>query len=137
MQIKEWFLDICVHLSSTIILKEVFYSRDINFWPEFVTMRQGIDDLGGLIYQIKMVGILISGSSYIYVDNMSVVHNTSRPESILKKKSNSVCYHAVCKSVAMDKSLVGHIPGKEDDCRSTDKIPLWTKEKVFGLQYSL
>ena len=26
---------------------------------------------------------------------MLVIHNTSKPESVLKKKSNSVCYHAV------------------------------------------
>ena len=40
---------------------------------------------------------------------MSVVHYTSRPESVLKKKSNSVSYHAFCESVAMCVSLVGHI----------------------------
>ena len=61
-----------------------------------------------------MMGISISGPSYIYGDKMSVVHNTSGPESVLKKKSNSVCYHAVCESVAMGESLVGLIPSKEN-----------------------
>ena len=32
---------------------------------------------------------------------MSVVYNTSRPESMLKKKSNSVAYHYVRERVAM------------------------------------
>ena len=44
---------------------------------------------------------------------MSVIHNSSKPESVLRKKSNSVCYHAVRESVAMGESLVGHIPSKE------------------------
>ena len=61
-----------------------------------------------------MMGISTSGPSYIYGDNMSVIHNSSRPESFLRKKSNSVCYHAVHESVAMNESLVGHIPSKEN-----------------------
>ena len=45
---------------------------------------------------------------------MLVVHNTSRPKSVLRKKSNSVCYHTVFESVAMGESLVGYIPSKEN-----------------------
>lgn len=33
--------------------------------------------------------------AYIYGDNQSVLANTSRPESTLKKKSHSICYHFV------------------------------------------
>ena len=61
-----------------------------------------------------MMGIPISCPSCIYGDDMSVVHNTSRPESVLRKKSNSVCYHAVHEAVVMGESLVGHIPIKEN-----------------------
>ena len=45
---------------------------------------------------------------------MSVVHDISRPESVLRKKSNSVCDHTLHESVAMSKSLVGQIPSKEN-----------------------
>ena len=65
-------------------------------------------------YKLRMMVIPISGPSYIYGNNMSVIHNSSKPESVLRKKSNSVCYHAVCESVAMSESLVGHIPSKEN-----------------------
>eukprot|EP00978_Attheya_sp_CCMP212_P018507 scaffold50675_cov69-Attheya_sp.AAC.4 len=41
---------------------------------------------------------------------MSVIHNTQRPESVLKKKSNSICYHAIRESVAMGESLTTHVP---------------------------
>ena len=41
---------------------------------------------------------------------MSVIHITQRPESVLKKKSNAVCYHAVREeAVAMGECLTGHI----------------------------
>ena len=61
-----------------------------------------------------MMGVGISGPSYIYGDNMSVIHNTQRPESMLKKKSNSICYHAVRESVAKGESLTGHIGTNEN-----------------------
>ena len=51
-------------------------------------MTQGIDALRGLKYKLRMMGIAISGPSNIYGDNMSVVHNASRPESVLRRKSN-------------------------------------------------
>ena len=54
-----------------------------------------------------MIGVKISGPLYIYGNNMSVIHNTQQPESTFKKKSNAVCYHAICKSVAMGESLTG------------------------------
>ena len=68
------------------------------------------------------MGIPISGSSYIYGDNMSVVHNTSRPESVLRKKSNSVCYHTVSESVAIRESPGEHIISKENVADLMSKV---------------
>jgi hypothetical protein len=84
------------------------------FGAEFVAMKQGMEALRGLRYKLRMMGVEISGPSYIYGDNMSVIHNTQRPESTLKKKSNSVCYHAVRESVAMGESLTGHVSSTEN-----------------------
>ena len=56
------------------------------------------------------MGVPISGPTYIYGDNMSVVNNATKPESTLKKKSNSIFYHAIRESVSMDGSRVTHIP---------------------------
>ena len=84
------------------------------FGAEFVAMKQGMETLRGLRYKLRMMGVPISGPSFIYGDNLSVVRNTQRPESTLRKKSNSICYHAVRESVAMGKSLVGHVPSVEN-----------------------
>eukprot|EP00957_Ditylum_brightwellii_P049087 3724612-Ditylum_brightwellii.AAC.1 len=64
-------------------------------------MKTGIDTLRGIRYKLRMMGVPISGPTFIYGDNMSVIHNTSKPESQLSKKCNSICYHAVRESVAM------------------------------------
>jgi hypothetical protein len=72
-------------------------------------MKHGIKMLRGLRYKIHMMGIPLSGPTYIYGDNKSQVTNSSRPELTLKKKCNSICYHAIRESVAMGKTLLTHI----------------------------
>jgi len=47
-----------------------------------------------------MFGVEVSDPTVIYCDNSSVVHNTTRPESVLKKKHNSIAYHKIREAVA-------------------------------------
>ena len=54
----------------------------------------------GLRYKLRMFGVPIDGPTGVRVDNMSVVYNTTRPESTLKKKSNAIAYHFVRENVA-------------------------------------
>ncbi len=72
---------------------------------EFVAMKHGIEKLRGLQYKLRMMGVPLTGPSFTYADNKSQVANSTRPESTLKKKRNSICYHAVQESVAMGESL--------------------------------
>ncbi|KAL7464695.1 hypothetical protein ACHAXS_005035, partial [Conticribra weissflogii] len=62
------------------------------FGAEFVAMKTGVDMLRGLRYKLRMMGVAIDIATHIYGDNMSVIENTSKPESTLNKKSNAVCY---------------------------------------------
>ena len=57
-----------------------------------------------------MMGVGIDGQTYVYGDNMSVIHNTSTPESALKNKLNSICYHFIHEAVAMKECLTTHVP---------------------------
>jgi hypothetical protein len=57
-----------------------------------------------------MMGVNLSGPTFVYGDNMSVVHKPQRAESVLKKKSNSFYVHAVRDSAAMGESIIGHVP---------------------------
>ena len=79
------------------------------FGSEFIAMRTGLETVQGLRYKLRMMGIPLNSPTYIYGDNMSVIHNTSKPESTLKKKANSVCYHYIREAVAADECRVGHI----------------------------
>jgi hypothetical protein len=61
-----------------------------------------------------MMGVPLTRPSFIYANNKSQVTNSTRPESTLKKKCNSICYHAVQESVAMGGSLLTHINSEEN-----------------------
>ncbi len=92
------------------------------FGAEFVVMKQGMECLRGLRYKLRMMGVAISGPSYIYGDNMSVIHNTQRPESMLKKKSNSICCHTIREAVAMGECLTGHVSTNDNPADICTKI---------------
>ena len=62
------------------------------------------------------------GPSFVVGDNQSVIFNMSRPDSALKKKSNSICYHTVCESVAMGKMLTGHVPSNTNLAHLLTKV---------------
>jgi hypothetical protein len=70
------------------------------FGDDFFAMKNGLETTRGLRYKLRMMGVTIDGPTYVYGDNMSAVHSTQRPESVLKK-SNTICYHEVRESSAM------------------------------------
>ena len=46
------------------------------FGAEFVAIKQGVKELRDIRYKLRMMGIGIDGPTYVYGDNMSVIHNT-------------------------------------------------------------
>jgi hypothetical protein len=92
------------------------------FGAEFVAMKNGIEKFRGLRYKLRMMGVALSGPTYVYGDNMSVVHNTHRHESFLKKNSNPICYHEVRESSAMGESIIGHVPSVDNPADIFTKV---------------
>ena len=82
-------------------------------------MKQGIDALRGLRYKLRMMGILISDPLYIYGKNKSVVHNTSRPESVLRKKATQFAIL----------QFGGHVPSEENVTYLMTKVLFEQKKK--------
>jgi len=73
-----------------------------SFGSEFVAMKQCCEYLRGLRYKLRIMGIAVIGPCYIEGDNQSVLANTTIPDSMLKKKSQSIAYHFVREGVARD-----------------------------------
>jgi hypothetical protein len=90
----------------------MWYSKKQNtveastFGSEFVAMRQAVEMIEGLRYKVRMLGIQIDGPTntmgptLVFCDNQSVVQNSTRPESVLKKKHNAIAYHRVREAIA-------------------------------------
>jgi hypothetical protein len=109
------------------------------FGAEFVAMKHGIGTLRGLRYKIRMMGIPLFGPMYIYGDNKSQVTNSSTPESTLKKKCNSTCYHAIHESVTMGDTLLTHIRTGENLADFLTKTTSGTKyhKPVSGVVHDI
>ena len=73
-----------------------------SFGSEFIAMKQCCDCVHGLRYKLRMMGISCDDPTFIYGDNQSVLANTTIPNSMLKKKSQSIAYHFVREGAAQD-----------------------------------
>ena len=77
----------------------IWYSKCQNtvktstFGSKFVAMRIAVELIEALHYKLCMFGIPIEGPTNVYCDNEAVTKNTTIPESMLKKKHNSIAYH--------------------------------------------
>lgn len=82
------------------------------FGSEFNAVKTAIELTKGIRYKLRMMGIALVGHAHLRVDNMSVVKNTSIPESQLKKKSNAIAYHFVREAVAAGIAKIGYETSK-------------------------
>ena len=84
----------------------VWYSKQQNtmetstFGSEFIAMRTAVEHIEALRYKLCMFGVPVEGPTNVFCDNEAVFKNTMIPESTLKKKHNSICYHRCHKAVA-------------------------------------
>ena len=108
-----YFIYVNLELVNWLSKKQATIETSV-FGADFVAMKQGMEAVRVLRYKLRMMGVRTSSPTYVYGDNMSVIHNTQRPESTLRKKSNSICYHAVRELVALRVSLTGNIPTAEN-----------------------
>jgi hypothetical protein len=92
------------------------------FEVEFVAMKNGVETCRGLQNKLRMMSVTLGGPIFVYWENMYVVCNTQRTESVLMKKSNSICYHAVRTYVAMGESLIGDVPSAENPADIFTKV---------------
>jgi hypothetical protein len=111
-----------------------------SFGSEFVALKTVMEKLRGLRYKLRMMGFQIDGPTYAFGDNMSVVKNTSAPESVLRKKCNSICYHAVREAVVTGELIVAHVPGVSNPSDLLTKaVPGGQRREtlVGGLMYDI
>jgi len=85
-----------------------------SFGSEFMAMKHCAEYVKGLRFKLRMMGIPCDGPTLIYGDNQSVIKNSSIPESVLNKKSNSIAYNFVREGSAMGAWRIAYISTKDN-----------------------
>ncbi len=76
--------------------------------------------------------VLLKVSAYIYGDNQSVLANTTRPNSVLKKKSQSIAYHFVREGAARDEWRTAYVNTHDNEADLlTKQLPNGEKRRGF------
>ena len=63
------------------------------FGSEFTAMKNAVEIIEALCYNLRMFTVLIDGSTNIFCDNRAVGVNMTRTDSTLSKKHHSIAYH--------------------------------------------
>ena len=80
-----------------------------------------------------MFGVELDGPTKVLCDNNSVVLNSSKVESTLNKKHNSIAYHAVRWAVAAKTMIVGKIHTDYNIADAmTKRLTVQRRERLFG-----
>ena len=101
------------------------------FGAECVALKHAMEALRGICYKLRIMGVTLSVCSYMYGDNMSVIHNTQRHESTLRNKLNSICYHTVYESVVMRGTKTAQIYTHDNSSELLIKVLYGAKRKIF------
>jgi hypothetical protein len=103
-----------------------------SFGSEFCAMKQCCEYLRGLRYKLRMMGIPCEGPAYIHGDNQSVLASCGIPDSILKKKSQSIAYHFVREGAARDEWRTSYVNTHDNESDLLTKLlPAGEKRKGF------
>jgi hypothetical protein len=103
-----------------------------SFGSEFCAMKQCCEYLRGLRYKLRMMGIPCEGPAYIHGDNQSVLASCGIPDSVLKKKSQSIAYHFVREGAARDEWRTSYVNTHQNESDLLTKVlPAGEKRKGF------
>ena len=84
------------------------------YGSEFVVARIATEQIIDIRTTLRYLGVDISGPSFLFGDNQSVVTSSTVPSSVLNKRSSALNYHRVREAIAAKILKFLHIPGKEN-----------------------
>ena len=105
------------------------------FSSEFIAMKACIEACQHLRFKLRMFGIPMDEehATNIYYDNESVVKNSTKLESVLNKKHNSIAYHYARWNVAAGIVTIAWISAKENlEDPLTKRLSAMVREYLVG-----
>jgi hypothetical protein len=126
-----YFNSACVYWMS----KKQTSVESSSFGSEFVAMKHCCEYMRGLRYKLRMMGIPCEGPAYIHGDNQSVLASCGIPDSVLKKKSQSIAYHFVREGAARDEWRTSYVNTNDNKADLLTKLlPSGEKRKGFVMK---
>ena len=105
------------------------------YGAEFMAAKVCVEQIMGLRYELRMMGVPISNSTYMFGDSQSVVTSTVIPESNLMKRHVPLAYHCVCEATAAEIVVFYHMSGNENPADVLTKFlprsKWWPLMKLF------
>ena len=102
------------------------------FGSEYNALRITSEKIKSLRYKMRMMGVSIDGPANVFVDNMSVVNSSVRPETVLKKKHLSIAYNMVRECFAAGIMNVYFVKSEENLADVFTKVlPAWKRKAIF------
>ena len=96
-------------------------------------MKTCVEAITALRYKLWIFGVPIDEPTNVLCDNISVVNNSSKIESTLHKKHNSIAYHAVRWAVAVSIIRVGKIDTNFNLADAmTKRLTVEKRNSLFG-----
>ena len=124
-----------VYLNSALVYwftKKQLGVKTSSFGSKFIAMKQCCEYLRSLRYKLRMMGIPVEGPVYLYGDDQSVLGNITILESTLKKKSQSIAFHFICKGVTCDEWRTSYVNTNENKSDLLTKVlPSGVKRRKF------
>jgi hypothetical protein len=122
-----------VYLNSALVCwtsKKQTSVETSSFGSEFVAMKQCCEYLKGLRYKLRMLGIPCVGPVYIQGDNQSVLANTTKPNSQLKKKNQSIAYHFIREGAARDEWRTSYVNTHDNEADLLTKLLPFGQKRI-------
>ena len=85
-----------------------------SYGSELVAARMAVELAMEYRYCLRMLGVEIDGPCRMFGDNNSVILNTTFPSSMLKKKHQSIAYHAVRMAQAANIIVFEHVRSEDN-----------------------
>jgi hypothetical protein len=91
---------------------------------EFVAARVATDKIIEMRYMLRMLGVTMSGPSFMFGDNFTVVISSSLPDDSLKKGHNALSYHSIKEAIAATVLKFYHIGSDNNPADALTKFLL-------------
>ena len=98
------------------------------YGAEFLATRIAVDQIVEIRYQLRMLGIPLTGPAFLFGDNLSVINSSTIPSASLKKRHNLLSYHRVREAQASGIVNCIHMNGVDnpaDICTKHRSSKVW------------